>query len=63
MGDFDKIRPSKYDVEEERDKLNEIIHLEEQGGLHWVTIKHLDHTQAELADLHHQCQLQCNQIT
>ena len=63
MGDFDNIRPSNFDVEEERDKLNEVIHLEEQGGLHWVNMKHLDHAQAKLADLHHQCQLQCSQIT
>ena len=61
--DFDMIRPSKHDVEEERDKLNEVIHLDHQEGLHWITLKHLDHVQAELSDLHHQCQVLCNQIT
>ena len=31
---FDMIRTSKHDVEEERDKLNEIIHLDQQEGPH-----------------------------
>ena len=58
--DFDRIRPSKHDVQEE---LDEIIHLDQQEGLHWITLKHLDHVQVELSDLHHQCQVLCNQIT
>ena len=31
---FNSICPSNYDCEEERDKLDELIHLEEQQGLH-----------------------------
>ena len=61
--DFDRIKPNKHDVEEERDKLDEAIHLDHQEGLHWITLKHLDQTQAELSDLLLQCQVICSQIS
>ena len=56
--DFDNIRPSNYDCDEERDKLNEIIHLEEQDTLPWINMKQLEHSMVDLADLHKQCQFQ-----
>ena len=36
--DFNSIRPNTYDCEEERDKLDELIHLEDQQGLHSLKI-------------------------
>ena len=57
------VKPNKEGVEEDRDNLDEAIHLESPEGLHWITLKQLDHTQEELADLHQECQIICTQIT
>ena len=58
-----RVKPNKNDVEEDRDRLNEAIHPEHQEELHWITLKQLDQTQAELSALNLECQILCTQIT
>ena len=63
LRDFDRVKPNRNDVEDEREKMDETIHIQGEEELHWMKLKQLDDYQAELVRIHQETQTLCSRLT
>ena len=63
LREFDRVKPSRNDIEEAREKLDEAIYVAGEEELHGDKLRMLDDYQAELVRIHQETQSFCTRLT